>query len=139
MPENFEVAHDHVIDYLGIEVECATREYARARMPLMRHHLNGFGVAHGGVICALADAVAGAASNANSPTAVMTMSFAINFIHPGKNGPLVAEARATHTGSHVTNYDVSIVDARGQIVAHAILSCYVTSHSVANANQQDIS
>lgn len=126
MPQNYELSHDRSLNYLQITVDCATREFARVRMPLESTHRNGFGVAHGGLICALADTAFGAAANAGSEYPVVTMSMSVNFLRPGVNGPLVAEARLLHNGDHILNYDIKVMDAENQIIASAMASGYIT-------------
>lgn len=126
MSQNFELMHDSAIKFLRLEVECATREYARVAMPLRDACRNGFGIAHGGMVCALADTAFGVAANSGSGHPVVTMSLAIDFLRPGKNGPLVAEARLTHAGNHILNYDVKILDADKQIIASVMVSGYAS-------------
>lgn len=38
MPQNYELSYDRSLNYLQIEVECAAREFARARMMLDQNH-----------------------------------------------------------------------------------------------------
>lgn len=124
--DNFVANYDQLLRHLQIEVEYASPDYARVRMPLTSHHLNGWGAAHGGVICALVDAAFGSAANDSRETAVVTLSATIDFLRPGLKGPLMAEARATHTGSHIVNYDVKVLDGDGALIARAITSGYIT-------------
>lgn len=129
---NFVARYDKLLRHLQIEVEFASTEYARVRMPLTEHHLNGWGAAHGGVICALVDAAFGSAANDGRETAVVTLSMTVDFLRPGLKGPLMAEARATHFGAHVVNYDIRVSDGDGQIVARAITSGYITDRMIPN-------
>lgn len=127
---NFVARYDKLLRHLQIEVEFASREYARVRMPLTEHHLNGWGAAHGGVICALVDAAFGSAANDGQETAVVTLSMTVDFLRPGLKGPLTAEARATHAGAHIVNYDIRVSDGEGQIIARAITSGYITDRPI---------
>lgn len=133
--DNFVAKFDRLLRHLQIEVEIATPDFARVRMPLTEHHLNGWGAAHGGVICALVDAAFGSAANDSRETAVVTLSTTIDFLRPGLKGPLVAEAKATHTGTHIINYDVKVKDGDGKMIARAITSGYVTN--IAIPDRQD--
>lgn len=124
--DNFVARKDRLLRHLQIEVEYATPECARVAMPLTEHHLNGWGAAHGGVISALVDAAFGSAANDGRQTAVVTLSVTIDFLRPGLKGPLTAEARLTHAGSHILNYDVKVLDGEGSLIARAIASGYIT-------------
>lgn len=126
MSQNYELMHDKTLSYMHIEVDCATRDFCRVRMPLEANHLNAFGMAHGGLVCALADAAFGIAANAGSDHPVVTMSLAIDFLRPGKKSPLTAEARLIREGGHVINYDVKVLDAEKRVIATAIVSGYIT-------------
>lgn len=124
--DNFVVRADRLLRHLQIEVEECSPSYARVRMPLTEHHLNGWGAAHGGAISTLVDAAFGAAANDSRDTAVVTISTAIDFLRPGLKAPLIAEARLTHAGSHILNYDIKVYDSAGSIIARAIASGYIT-------------
>lgn len=127
---NFVARFDKLLRHLQIDVEFASREYSRVRIPLTEHHLNGWRAAHGGVICALVDAAFGSAANDGRDTAVVTLSMTVDFLRPGLKGPLTAEARATHSGAHIVNYDIRVSDGDGQIVARAITSGYITDRPI---------
>lgn len=134
MPQNknFVVEHDQLLKHLQISVQTAAPELARVVMPLTDHHRNGWGAAHGGVICALADAAFGVAANHNSKYAVVTVSTSIEFLRPGMAGPLKAEARAIHLGSRIVNYDVSVFDGDDQLIARGMLTGYITSRKISD-------
>ena len=111
---------------MQMKIEEATPEYARVTMPLLEQHKNGMGVAHGGAIFALADVAFGAASNADRDCGVVNMMSSIEYLRPGRVGPLMAEARAVRIGGHIANYDVQIFDGEGALIARAIVSGYLT-------------
>ena len=66
------------------------------------------GFAHGGAIFALADVAFGAAANAGRETGVVSLTSSIEFLRPGKVGPLAAEARVVREGNHILSYDVCV-------------------------------
>lgn len=135
MSQNYELSHDRTLKYLQIEVESASREYSRARMPLAATHRNAFGVAHGGIIAALIDTAFGVAANAGSEHPVVTMSLSVNFLRPGANGPLTAEARLTHGGGHILSYNITVLDADKELVATAMACGYITSEPLPDSMQ----
>lgn len=124
--DNFVAKYDRLLQYLQVETQEVTPEYARVRMPLSKDHLNGFGAAHGGAIATLIDAAFGIAANDNRDRSVVTLSTSIEYLRPGLKGPLTGEARLIRAGKRILNYDVQIIDAEGKIVARALVSGYVT-------------
>ncbi len=121
--ENYVAAHDKLVRHLQMTIESANRGYARVSMPLTENHKNGMGVAHGGAIFSLADVAFGAAANAGRENGV---SAAIEFLRPGKIGPLTAEARVVRDGQHVQNYDVQIFDGSGALIARTMATGFLT-------------
>lgn len=124
--KNHITKHDKLLRLMQMKIEEATPEYARVTMPLLEQHKNGMGVAHGGAIFALADVAFGAASNADRDCGVVNMMSSIEYLRPGRVGPLMAEARAVRIGGHIANYDVQIFDGEGALIARAIVSGYLT-------------
>lgn len=127
---NFIARHDHMVRTLGMKVEVATPEYAKVSMPLEEKHKNGMEAAHGGAIFALADVAFGAASNADRKYGVVNINSSIEYLLPGKVGPLVAEARALRLGGHIVSYLVQIFDGTGAMIAHATVTGYVTDQKL---------
>ena len=95
-------------------------------MPLTENHKNGMGVAHGGAIFSLADVAFGAAANAGRETGVVSLSTTIEFLRPGKTGPLTAEARVVRGGQHVQSYDVQVFDGSGALIARTMAAGFLT-------------
>lgn len=124
--KHFIAKHDKILRLMNMKIEEATPEYARVVMPLLDQHKNGMGVAHGGAIFALADVTFGAASNAGRECGVVNMMSSIQYLRPGRVGPLKAEARAVRIGGHIANYDVQVFDGEGALIAQAIVSGYLT-------------
>lgn len=123
---NYVAKHDKLVRHLGMRVEKATPEFSRISMPLTESIKNGMGVAHGGAIFALADVAFGSAANAGRDTGVVSLTSSIEFLRPGKVGPLVAEARVVRRGSHVLSYEVDIADGEGTLIARAQSTGFVT-------------
>ena len=124
--DNYVAAHDKLVRHLQMTIESANRGYARVSMPLTENHKNGMGVAHGGAIFPLADVAFGAAANAGRENGVVSLSAAIEFLRPGKIGPLTAEARVVRDGQHVQNYDVQIFDGSGALIARTMATGFLT-------------
>ncbi len=124
---NYLARQDKLIRHLGIVIEEACPNYARARMPLEKYLLNGMDNAHGGAVFTLADVAFGAAINSGREFAVVSLNSSIEFLRPGEVGPLCAEARAVRIGRNIANYDVQIFDGNNQLIARAMITGFQTN------------
>ena len=103
---------DHTSEWLDIEVEEAVDGRAVISMTLRREMLNGFGIAHGGMIFTFADTAFAMACNPpeGSPDTITVASGAdINFLGsgiPGRRLTAVAERRQQTGRSGL--YDVQV-------------------------------
>ncbi|HYI47601.1 MAG TPA: hydroxyphenylacetyl-CoA thioesterase PaaI [Allosphingosinicella sp.] len=98
----------------GIEIEEAREGYARIRMALTPAMLNGHGIAHGGMVFALADTAFAYVCNGRNLRSVAANA-SITFLDQAKQGEvLIAEGReATLVGrSGVTHVSVRTEDGR---------------------------
>ncbi|WP_339703698.1 hydroxyphenylacetyl-CoA thioesterase PaaI [uncultured Sphingosinicella sp.] len=102
---------------LGLEIEAACAGYARVAMRLSPATLNGFGMAHGGMIFLLADtAFAYACNSRNVQTVAQHAS--ISFIDSGRAGErIVAEAQERAVKGRTGVYAVSVFGEDGRIIA----------------------
>jgi acyl-CoA thioesterase len=98
----------------GIEIEEAREGYARIRMTLRPDMLNGHGIAHGGLLFALADTAFAYVCNGRNLRSVAAQA-SIVFLDQAKEGEvLVAEGReqALVGRSGVTHVSVRTEDGR---------------------------
>jgi acyl-CoA thioesterase len=98
----------------GIEIEEAREGYARIRMTLTAAMLNGHGIAHGGIIFALADTAFAYVCNGRNLRSVAAQA-SIVFLDQAKEGEvLIAEGReqALVGRSGVTHVSVRTQDGR---------------------------
>ncbi|MFS0717662.1 hotdog fold thioesterase [Arthrobacter sp. 1P04PC] len=114
--------NDYASEWMGIEVLGLADGHATLRMPLRQEMLNGFGMAHGGMIFAFGDTAFALACNPAAPapggagddTGTMTVASGvdINFIKSAYRGQVltaVANRRASTGRSGI--YDVQIYAA----------------------------
>ncbi|ATG53071.1 phenylacetic acid degradation protein PaaD [Brachybacterium vulturis] len=110
------LAGDRTSEWLGIEVQEVSDGHAVITMTLRPEMLNGFGIAHGGMIFSLADTAFAMACNParSSPDTVTVASGAdIDFLGQGVAGSLltaVAERRQQAGRSGI--YDVRVHQRR---------------------------
>jgi acyl-CoA thioesterase len=102
---------------MGVEVLALRNGHATIRMTLRREMLNGFGIAHGGMIFAFADTAFALACNPVHPahashTITVAAGVDINFLKPAYPGQVITavadlRAKAGRTGL----YDIQIYAA----------------------------
>src|SRR3954469_2391373 len=101
----------------GIEIEAADEGYARIAMTLRDDMLNGHGMAHGGMLFALADTAFAYACNSRNVSTV-AQSATIVFLDPGKKGErVVAEARESSLKGRSGVYAVKVFGEDGRTIA----------------------
>lgn len=110
--------NDYASEWMGLEVLKIDDGHATVRMKLRQEMLNGFGMAHGGMIFAFADSAFALACNpaVPSPLEADTITVAagvdINFLKPAYQGQVitaVANRRANNGRSGL--YDIQIFAA----------------------------
>jgi len=81
-------------------------------------HANGIGVAHGGVICTLLDAVMGCAafSWGDRPAPIVTVDQSVQFI-AALNGPVRASGRVVRAGRSLVFCSAEIRSVSGELIA----------------------
>ncbi len=108
--------NDRFAERANIELLSLSPGYARAKMTLHPHHLNGYGTVQGGAIFTLADYAFAAASNSHGTVAV-AINVNITFIKAGQMGTLWAEAREISRNFKLGSYTVEVKDDAGEMVA----------------------
>ena len=112
----FGVHMDFIVDELA-EDRCVLR------LPIRSEITNAGGIIHGGATSALVDTAATAAAwatpRANNDGHGATVGFAINFLAPGRDADLIAEAVALQRGGNLTIVDVMVRDTAGSNIAKA--------------------
>jgi acyl-CoA thioesterase len=111
------IAADPASAALGMEVVRAEPGRAVVRMRVRADMLNGFAVAHGGVVFALADTTLALASNETDAVALVAGAD-IAFLSPAREGDeleAVAERRALEGRSGI--YDVRVSAGDGRVIA----------------------
>jgi 1,4-dihydroxy-2-naphthoyl-CoA hydrolase len=107
---------------IGVEWLSFDPDDARARIKIEDHHLQPFGVAHGGVYSSLAESICSAAAynavNADGMVA-MGQSNDTTFLRSIGNGHVNATARTRHRGRSTWIFDVEMTDDEGRVCALA--------------------
>lgn len=97
-------------------------------MELEPHHLNIQGLAHGGMIAALADTAAGLAARSKLEPGRrhVTVQLDVHYLRPAPQGRIVARGRAVRVGSQIAVCEVDVVDERDRLLARATSTLVVT-------------
>ncbi len=110
------IAQDRFASHLGIEMTGHGPGTAAARMVIGERHLNSAGIAHGGAIFSLADAVFSAASNSHG-TLALAINVSISYFKAVTGGTLQAEAREASLTPRLATYIIDVKDESGDAVA----------------------
>ena len=100
----------------GAELMEIREGYAKARMKVTEHHLNGGDVCQGGALFTLADLAFAAAVNSHL-TLTFSTSSQITFVRPVASGYVYAEAVEIVNHKRMPFAEVRITDEEGQLVA----------------------
>ncbi len=118
------LVHIPFVELLGFELLRFERGEAEIAVQLRDEFTNSWGVAHGGVTMTLLDVVM--AHAARSPgeegvaesSGVVTVEMKTSFLRPGL-GRLIGTGKRLHRTASMAFCEGSLVDAEGQLVAHA--------------------
>ena len=109
-------------DHLGIEIESKGDGRARLSFRPAKEHLNDGGIVHGGALATLADCAMGSAlaSTLEEGQAPLTVEAKINYLEPGEEGEIVAEAEVKRKGKRFTVLEAELYQKdSGEHVAFA--------------------
>lgn len=98
-------------------------DHAKLEMKIDKAVLNGHGIVHGGIIFAMADNAAAAATFTKGRLCV-TLNSTINFIRPVVGEKMIVEADAIFTGRTTGVYDVKVTNDQGTLCAKASFTMY---------------
>jgi acyl-CoA thioesterase len=103
--------------WFGMALEAVDEGTATLSLTVERHHSNGHGICHGGVIFALADSAFAFASNSRNQNTVAQHN-SITYIAPGELGDrLIAVAREVSLAGRSGIYDVTVTTSTGRRIA----------------------
>ena len=110
-------ANDSASPWLGMSLDHVDEGTATLSLEIEKHHTNGHGVCHGGVIFALADSAFAFACNSRNQATVAQHN-SITYIAPGPLGErLIATAREVSLTGRSGIYDVSVTTQDGTLIA----------------------
>jgi 1,4-dihydroxy-2-naphthoyl-CoA hydrolase len=106
--------------HYGLELEEATEEVVRGRVPVVEHVLQPVGLVHGGVHASIAEALASVGTNVGvvpEGKIGLGQSNHSSFLRPITEGTIHATARRRHRGRTTWIWDVELTDDDGRLCA----------------------
>jgi len=107
---------DRFAAHCDIELLEVGAGYAKAKMAIGEHHLNGVDTVHGGAIFTLADLVFAAACNSHGTIAV-AVNVSISYMKAARQGTLIAEGEEAACHPRLGSYTIRVTDDEGDLVA----------------------
>ena len=109
---------------IGLSLDHAEADRCIVKLPITAELVNANGIVHGGATVALIDAAATAAAWATNrvieATRGTTVALTTNFLAPGRDGTLLAEARVVQRGGTLSIISVEVHDAKRQVATALI-------------------
>jgi 1,4-dihydroxy-2-naphthoyl-CoA hydrolase len=106
--------------HYGLEIEEATDEVVRGRVPVRDHLLQPVGLVHGGVHASIAEALASLGTNVGvvpEGKIGLGQSNHSSFLRPVSKGTIHGLARRRHRGRTTWVWDVELTDDDGRLCA----------------------
>lgn len=107
---------DRFARHVGIEIVEIKPGWAKTRLKIADHHLNGVGIVQGGAVFTLADLAFAAASNSYGTVAV-ALNVSISYLKATSGGELIAIAEENTKSRRVGSYTVRVTNDAGDLVA----------------------
>ncbi len=118
LSESTRYSQDQAAGLAGVEVEDVRPGYARASLIVGQNHLNGMGMAHGGIVFLLADTVFAHACNARGVKTVAAQCEITYHLPSCPNDRLTAVGTEVYLRGRKGLYDVVVTNQRDEVVAH---------------------
>jgi uncharacterized protein (TIGR00369 family) len=116
--------------HYGLEIDEATEELVRARVPVAAHLLQPVGLVHGGVHASIAEALASVGTNVavvQEGKIGLGQSNSSSFLRPVTEGTIHAVAHRRHRGRTTWIWDVEMTDDDGRLCAISRVTIAVRS------------
>lgn len=121
---------DFFSQWLGLVVEEHREGYCRLHFVVRQEMLNGFGIAHGGVLFSAADSAFAFAGNSHGKISV-ALDMSVSFITSVRVGEkIVMEAKEVHLSKRIGFYEIHGTNAQGKVVASFKGTAYRTDKDI---------
>ncbi len=103
-------------DFCGVRITSVGDGTAEAELTVQKHHLNPYGLVHGGVYVTMMDQVAGCVSVSRGSVGV-TISSEMRYLAAATGGMLICRGKALRMGRNLAVVETSVVTDAGLTVA----------------------
>jgi len=112
---------------MGITMSRCGDGWAELELEVGGRHHNSMGMAHGGVVATLGDAVMGTAliTTLREGELFTTLELHTNYIRPARDGKLAAKGQVVRRGRSTAYCEAEIKDAQGRLVAKLSCACLI--------------
>jgi acyl-CoA thioesterase len=111
------LAKDRFTAWMGLQIDEVGLGYCRLHYVVTDTMLNGFDIAHGGVLFSASDSALAFACNSRGILSV-ALEADISFTRPARAGDrLTVEAKEDHSGNRTGVYDIRTTNQRGEVVS----------------------
>ena len=118
----------NLLEALEIEVEAATADFVRLRMPIKEQHKQPFGLVHGGINGVLIETACSIGANqalAQEEAFAAGIDLQVNHLAAAQEGTLIVEASPDRIGARIQAWQATIWLASG--VKTAVGRCTLTT------------
>jgi uncharacterized protein (TIGR00369 family) len=107
-------------DHMSMRLVSIELDAAVIKLKTGRCHLQPYGIVHGGVLATLIDTATFWSAFMRLPeeAGLVNIDLKLNYLKPVETGILTAEGRAIRTGSSISYSEASVIDEKGERVAH---------------------
>jgi uncharacterized protein (TIGR00369 family) len=105
---------------IGIELTALDFDSCRLELMLGEHHMQPFGIVHGGVIATLIDSATFWAAYLRLPdnTGLVNVDLKLNYLRATTAGRMTVDSRCLRAGRQLRYAEASVIDEQGVLVAH---------------------
>ena len=111
-------AKDEFSSFLGIHIDEVKEGFIQLSLKIKQIHLNGFGIAHGGICYSLADTCLAFVANTYGYHAVSVETSISHLIKVNLHDSLIATSILIHKGNSSAIFIIEIRNQENQLVAH---------------------
>jgi len=106
--------------HIGMQLSALELDACRVDLDLGAHHLQPFGIVHGGVLATLVDTATFWAAFLRLPedAGLVNVDLKLNYLKAVASGTLVADGRCLRPGRQISYAEASVRDESGALVAH---------------------
>ena len=106
--------------HMGMRLVLVEPDRSRVQLDIARHHLQPFGIVHGGAVATLIDTATFWTGFSGIPedSGLVNVDLKLNYLATARAGRLIAEGRTIRTGKTLLYAEATVKGEDGSLVAH---------------------